>query len=318
MKKRPWLKWVAIFLCIMMAAFILNAIKRVTDVNEAERAELRKIAKEYEQVMRPLWEEKARLEREITEQEKVVAEQDPLSPVILLCTEPNEKLLSDVYPITCQYGYPAAIVISEDAFPGDADCLTENDVVFLLDQGWELCLGADADTDLAALYQRVTDAGLPLPVAVYYSAGDETKAQKEQALVLGIQTVIFYGRKTAVSGAEGLWYLSAYGSYEDDAKTVFQTKAHNVMPQALTVGYSNSRERFSSENYSNMLKTISSYEKSEDVIVMSIQDAHGMYFDEQSGASGELETEAQRHLRELKEELDAVNEKIWNTEKDEE
>lgn len=317
MKKRPWLKYAGIVLCVVMAVIIAVIFEHVRRENEAERVELRKIAKEYEEIMRPLWNEKARLEQEITEQEKVVEEEAPPPPVILLCTQPSGKILSDVYPIVDQYGYSAGIVISENAFPGDADCLTESDVAYLLDQGWELCLGANVNTDLTALYQRVVDAGLPAPVAVYYPANDATKAQEEQALALGIQTVIRYGKNIAEGNTDGLWYLSAYGSSESDSKSVFQTKARNAAPLALTVGYSSSREQFSSENYGNMLKTVSSYERTGDVEVLSIQSASRAYLGSQSGAFSEPETEAQRHLRELKEELDAVNKKIWCIERDE-
>ena len=118
MKKRPWLKWVAIFLSLVMIGFMFHVFKEVKEANEAERAQLRVVAKQYEEVMRPLWDEKARLEREIAEQEQVVADEAPPSPVILLCTEPSVDTLVDVYPITNDYKYPAALVLWEEEFPG--------------------------------------------------------------------------------------------------------------------------------------------------------------------------------------------------------
>ena len=45
MKKRPWLKRMGIILCVVMAMIIVIVFNRVRRVNEAERAELRKIAK---------------------------------------------------------------------------------------------------------------------------------------------------------------------------------------------------------------------------------------------------------------------------------
>ena len=313
MKKRPWLKRVAIFLCMVMVICIFVVFKRVQEANEAERAQLRVIAREYDEVMRPLWEKKAQLEREITEQEQLVADEAPPVPVILLCTEPSEKILEDIYPITNQYMYPAAIVISEDAFPGEANRMFESDVSELCDEGWELCLGADADTDLAALYDRVTEAGLPAPIAVYTPNNDLTPVQETQALALGIHTAICYGKNAPESKTDGLWYVSAYGSNESDSKTTFQSKVLNAMPQALTVGYSSSREQFSESNYSNMIKTVSNYEKSDDVIVMSIQGANEAYLS--SLNAFKPETEAERRLSELKAELEAVTDQIWGMEK---
>lgn len=317
MKKRPWLKWGGIVLCAAIVVVIVMMFAYVRRVNEAERKELREISKEYEEIMRPLWNEKARLEQEITEQERMAAEEAPPSPVILLCTEPNKRILDDVCPIADQYGYPSGIVISEDAFPGDEDCLTMGDVVHLLDQGWDLCIGIDADTDLAALCQRVADAGLPTPTAVYYPSGDVTGEQEEQIQALGIHAVICYGVKLTKRNTEGLWHSMAYGSNESNAKSVFQGMVHNAMPLVLTVGYSSSREQFSAENYSNMLKTVSSYERTGDLEVLSIRDASEAYLRSQNGAFSELETDMQRHLRELKEELDAVNARIWDIERDE-
>lgn len=316
MKERPWLKRVGIILCLVMAVWIAVIFNNVRRENEMEREALRKLSKEYEETMRPLWKEKAQLEQEIIEQEKLVAD-EAMSPIMLLCTEPSAQLMNDVYPIADQYNYPAVIVISEDAFIGDEGCLAENDAAFLLDLGWELCIGADAGTDLASLYQRVTDAGLPAPVAVYYPANDVTNEQEEQILTLGIQTVIRYGKKLEERNTEGLWYPAAYGSSESNAKSVFQTMVRNAAPLALTVGYGNSREQFSTTNYSNMLKTINNYEKAGEVEVLRIQDACNMYLNEQSSAFGKPETDAQRRLRELREELAELNEKIWSKEKTE-
>ena len=314
MKKRPWLKWIGIILCVAMTIIIAIIFARVRRANEAERAELRRIAEEYEETMRPLWEEKARLEHEITEQEKVVAEEAPPSPVILLCTEPSADTLVDVYPIVQDYRYPAALVLWEDDFPGEKGCMTVSDALDLCDNGWELCLGVDADTDIAALYARVTEAGLPAPVAVYNPNNDMTAKKEKQVLSLGIQTVICYGKSVPENDTDGLWYLSAYGSSESDAKTTFQAKVRDAMPQALTVGFNNSYELFSELNFGNMVKTINSYEKSEDVIAMGIQDACKEYMRSQDSAFSRPETEAERHLRELQEALDDVNAKIWNLE----
>ena len=61
MKKRPWLKWIGIVLCVAITVLIAIVFHHVKEANEAERAELREIAKEYEEIMRPLWSEKARL-----------------------------------------------------------------------------------------------------------------------------------------------------------------------------------------------------------------------------------------------------------------
>ena len=195
--------------------------------------------------------------------------------------------------------------------------MTVSDALDLCDNGWELCLGVDADTDIPALYDRVTETGLPAPVAVYDPDNDMTPKKEKQVLSLGIQTVICYGKSAPESDTDGLWYLSAYGSSESDSKTTFQAKARDAMPQALTVGFNNSYELFSETNYGNMLKTINSYEKSEDVIAMGIQDACKEYMRSQDSAFSRPETEAERRLRELQEALDDINAKIWNLEDEE-
>ena len=82
------------------------------------------------------------------------------------------------------------------------------------------------------------------------------------------------------------------------------------MPQAMTVGFENKRELFSESNFGNMLKTINSYERSDDVAVMSVQEATELQLRSEDGAFSEPETEAQRYLNELKEALDSVNMRI--------
>lgn len=315
MKDGPWLKRIGIGLCFVMLFFVLFTYLKIREENIESTRELIVLAEEYNTTMRPLWTEKAKLEREI---EKLEEEQEYLlsgpAVLMLLCAEPNAKVLEDILPMLRQYDYTAALVLTEDQFPGNEGCLTWRETYRLINEDWELCIGINSDTDIDDLYEKIIDDGFPKPVAAYFPSGVCTEEQKETILNLGIHTIICYGKKVEQDISEDVWYVSAFGSNESNSKNVFLSSVDEPSPLVLTVGYSHTAERYDTTNYGNMLRTINKYEQSENVYVKSI---HAAYRDYRANEAnfGEDYLQSQRHLSELKARLDEINEAFHDEQK---
>lgn len=279
MKQNPWLKWVCVVLTAALSIGILYTLWDIRQSQKAESARLEALSAEYSVQLRPLREKKAGLERQLYQlTQNHQEEKDTTSYIILLVTEPDKRIFTDVLPLVKQYGYPGAVALGENTLPGAADCLNVNQLNQLVTAGWEVCLSADASTDIAALEEKVTDLGFA-PNAVYFPDNDCTPVQSLKMQQMGLSARIGYG-KSVTSEMDGqLLSIRAYGSNEVNAKSVFNSAVNSSTVLALTVGYQNSREKFNEDNFGNMLSTVAGSVKAEKCRVAGINSVSEMYRD---------------------------------------
>lgn len=303
-------RWGGIIICAAVVVVMLVTMAQVRRASRHDREQLETVAAEYNAVMRPLWNEKSRLEQEIGElkEEKGRAEHVPAT-ILFLCTEPDGRMIEDAYQLLSSYDYPALLILSEDKLPGDPDCLSIVQVKVLLGEGWELGVAVDADTDVAALCSRIEDLSLPKPTVAYFASGKCDAGQLALLKAQGIFTVIQYGLSADSLVQDDVWFLRAYGSRDSGAKNAFTDSAQSSSPLVLTVGYTRERDMFNLTTYGSMLRTVESYELAGNIYVKSASTA---YEDIMSGVDPfrEISRIYQERLHKLESELAEVNEAI--------
>ena len=287
------------FLAVASVVILFQAVCKIKARNEAERDALRERAGTYDEAMKPLLNEKRRLERELAAlEDEQKREQSFAASVLFLCTEPDARVMTDIVPALDDYSYTGLLAVSDTQFFGDEGCLTVAQVNKLLRKGWGLCVSADATTDVEALCSRIAQASLPAPTAVYYPEADFTKAQENTLLALGIDTLICYGEKAE----SRLWSVTAYGSYETDAKNVFFGMTGAGDSIVLTVGYTRSREKYASSNFDAMLRTVESGVGDGTAFVRTLAAAHDCYMEYKNSDSGSFDnrrSELEKRLQEI-------------------
>lgn len=304
MKQNPWLKWIAVAATVILGIGILYTIWGLRQSHKVQKAQLEQTAAAYAAQLRPLWEEKAALERQLYDLEKAHREEkDTTAYICLLVTEPDQRILTDILPSLEKYGYPGVVALSANALPGAANCLSPEQLKQLTDQGWELCLTADADTDIVGFVEKSKALGYEAK-AIYFPNDDCTQVQKTQMQQLGLP-VIRYGREVASGVDEKQMTVQAYGSNENNARSLFNSSVNGATVLALTVGYQNGREKFNVENYGNMLATVAGSVKAEKCRVAGVSAVTQMYMENEQRWL-ELEQEYRSRRSELEAQLNAV------------
>lgn len=275
-KNRPWIKWVAIAVSAVLTVVMLVASIHVSRERRKNRENWQEVSDAYSEKMRPLWEEKRSIERELTglEDEEAELQLQAISAVIL-CTEPDARIMDDIYPKMEKQGYAGLIALAENRFPGDEGCMTISDLRTLLRRGWEICITVEEGTDVAALCDRVINAGLPNPVAAYYPNGGYNHTVKDTLAAVDIDKVVVYGEVKAK--LKDIWCLPAYGSYEHDSKRVFMESVEDGTGVAMTVSYADERGKYDKGNFEAMLDTIVMFSEEGYVFLRNFSEAYDFY-----------------------------------------
>ena len=101
---------------------------------------------------------------------------------------------------------------------------------------------------------------MPIPQAVYFPEGDCTLQQEEVIRDLGIAAVIQYGSAYPADAPAGtLWYLEARAAYDSQNGNALLWAINNSTGMALTEGWQQPRELFSTEDFQQSLDFLVAY-----------------------------------------------------------
>lgn len=244
---------ILIFVFVLVIGGILLMLNRFKTNKDTQTKQT------YNEESAALQAQKQELESEIAQLEGEISDAaSNHGSAVLLYTEPNARLLDNVVPMMNDYGYHGSIAISDRYFPGNDGCLSVAQVNDLIDDGWDLCLSVSSDTDVAALYNRITDVGLPAPVALYCPDEACSKTQAKAALKLGINYAFEHHKKTE-NQVQDMEYFSASGSNESTSSSALSSAVKKSSCIAMTVGWHRDRELYEINNYSAMLSVTAQY-----------------------------------------------------------
>lgn len=248
-----WFKVAVVVLAVALAASFLMIYQKQEREKYAER-QIR--TAECEQELAPLRQQRKELAKQISDLDIRLHGADlNLGSVMILYTQPFEKIVNDTLPKLQEYGYPGMVCCKTDMFPGDPDCLTREQALELIESGWEFGLLLSPEDDVAELCHEMADRGLPAPAFAYYPLSDfdsEDPAQEQLLKDQGITTVLQYNFLPKDNDAHQLQYLAAYGFRERDCKTVLRSTVENSRALAFSVGFSNAYEQYEKRPFESM------------------------------------------------------------------
>lgn len=270
------IKRILVVLVLALALGGLIAAAIVADQNAEAEASAR--AEVWHARTGEIYQELALLENEAHRLQHSLAESGVYPGSLnVLFTAPDALILSEILPIMDEFGYPATIAVSEKNFPGSRGCLTVDDIRMLCDKGWDLCVTTDGDMDkLSALLTRMADAELPTPQTVYFPNGDCDISMEDSLKALGFQIVIQYngnGPLNHDSQKIQLYYVMACGTRDSNYYTV-QHAVTGRNCSLITIGFSDPREYYSSDDLIEDLEYFAECEMNAEVTVTNITDAY--------------------------------------------
>lgn len=185
-------------LCIIGIYFLISLNK-----NEQNKLSLSEQQDQQRMLaLRPLYEEKAKLENQlsdITYQRNHAVNRSPV--IIPLLTDCSITLVREVAKIFQQYDYPAVICISDRYYPGAEGCISVSEAKELVKRRWEFMI--DVSSNIENLTRLLLSSGLTKPVAIYNPNKDKNQCEDVNFEL----PLVYYGDqsdKTLFSGVYGM------------------------------------------------------------------------------------------------------------------
>lgn len=173
-------------LCIAGIFFLVN-------MNKNEQNTL-SISEQQEQqrmlALRPLYEEKSKLESQLSDITYKRSHTVDRSPVIIpLFTDCSEGLIREASSIFEQYDYPAVICINDTSYPGAEGSISVEEAQELVKRRWEFMIDISSNVD--KLTDLLLSSGLTKPVAIY--SPDKNMIEENMNLDLPL---VYYGNQS--------------------------------------------------------------------------------------------------------------------------
>lgn len=232
--------------------------------------------------------------------------------LMLLFTEPDAHIYSDIYPISDDN--PCNLLIDLSDLPGEDGNLTWDEIHSLLDAGWGLCLGWDGSSDLAQwhdqMQQIITDFELPDVPYVYLTALCYTDEIKDSLYSLGYHTVIQHGETGEISCTalqNDIWLPGAVGWYSENSSSMPKSLAYNGGSLVFTIGFTYSDEIYDQNRFLSLIERTDYYKESCQLSVCSVESSYE-YYKELTNKTSDIYNDSV--LIAIQEELDEVDKQI--------
>lgn len=299
---------------IFLAVFVVS---KYVKVQQAEK-ELYEETMSQEAALRPLEAEREKIKRELEELDSSHERYNmSLSSTIIIVTEPDERIVTDFYPIVKERGYKAVLCMNEEKFPGKEGMMSIDQARKLIDEGWEAAILTDENTDIYSSYFKIKEAGLGYSEALYVVGNGNLESKVTDYMInesrdLMIPMIIRH-RESGENDDKSHTYVNAVGASEKSNKRMYEDAVSYSEAVALSFGYENDIDSFSENKVKNILNSIKEQKDSEKTEVCSIKEAieRAKERDEKI-ASGEMKTiderkELEDRLKEIEAEIEALN-----------
>ncbi|MBR5094613.1 MAG: hypothetical protein IK095_05920 [Oscillospiraceae bacterium] len=220
----------------------------------------------------------------------------------LLFLEPDERIYSELAPILREAGCVGNIGLSGVLLPGEPGAIGREQLDELLAEGWELCLICDSGEDFAdwdrQIAQRLAQAQIEKPRAVYFAEGLYSGALEEEILACGYTVAIHHGEDgvPAIAGdaGEGPWLPGAHPWNFAGIKTQINSNIRKGGDQVFTVSFAEERELYVDYAFQSMLDYIAGPLASGELRVTGIQQGRELHDPERNGIAAATRSWEQR------------------------
>lgn len=204
--------------------------------------------------------------------------------MILLFTEPDERIFTEIYPLTDR-NTPGVLLLSAGNFPGGEGKLNLSQVDDLRKAGWGLCLGWDGKTDPYEWHREMlgllTATNFGEVHSLYFPSGAYTGEKAEIFASLGYTTMIHHGEQGLSFSCpvveNGRWLPGAVGWYADGAKSMPKSTALGGGSLIFTIGFTEPQEMYKQSRFENLLSMARKYAESHSFRISTLENAYDYY-----------------------------------------
>lgn len=231
--------------------------------------------------------------------------------VTLILNGPDRKLVQDAEDILDSYSYCANVAVSPEKFPGNARCISIDEMKDLTADGWEMVIAPQKSEDVNETAKKIGEKGLQRAKAIYLGPDfdlDELDETIQQAGYNGIRTV--FADSSLAIGEDIKASVICAEDYRSDA---ISNRIEEVVSDngvlAIVVCPVKRREESFSTGLTNVLSTIDLYVESEECLVTRAEEA-GIRHDKYKSIMKRISEKEDVEKAQLEAEIERVNEQI--------
>lgn len=273
---------------------------------------------QYTAQLNPLYHQKNQLQSQLTALEReYTAQHNGAATLILLVTELDETVYTQVYPQLQAAGCVATLALSPNALPGMEGCISVEDFSSLLAEGWSACVAWDGETPLEDWLLPVRawleEHGQPMPTVLLVEQGRYSEELDAKLLDSGFATVLHHGEDglpIVTTDTDGEpWRVGACGWLNANANNRTVTAVNTGGSLALTVGSKNREESYDPEQFPRMLERLTALERNDQLIVTDAPTAKAHHA-EVEAERGAIQTEYETQKAALEAQLAEIEAEI--------
>lgn len=289
--------------------------------DKQEAAKQRAGYEAMEDELRPLESEKRELTLQLDNLEKVHEwKQRGIASLVLLFTDMNELIYTDIYPWMNEYGFTGVMVLSEKSFPGREGCISKEQFKELMDAGWKCCLqwesGMEFHEWMISCEQLVRRAGIERPGEVYFPKNTYSSELDSEMARQKLSVAVHHGEEglplILSEGGRGIWHPGAVEWNQEEASAKLSEAIAQKGSLVYTINSSLLSEQDRNSVDDNPLSGIEGHCRMGELMVTDLSGAMEYYRDLESGHE-KMESEYKEEkaqLEQLVEELDNKIEEI--------
>lgn len=306
-----WKKILIGLACIVLAGVLVVGVQKSMREDRAHSAALQ----EVNQQMDSLRSRKLELEKELEAlKEEISTKVGGMGTLSLLITDLDSVFVERVSLRMDEAGVPGVLVLTEEQFPGNEECITLSRFQELLESGWEYCVAWNGIGEFDSWYEDMSkllnENGLAMPKALYCEDRSYRVEVEETVQARGFTIIVHSGElglPIVNEEAETLWRVGSARWASNEGRSYMDQASYKRGSVALIVDQVN----FFEEEFDSMLAMLNRYYEAETLrpavlteaesyrrqIVLELEDA-------QYNSSNSAK------VRSMEEELESVNEQI--------
>ena len=298
---------IAIGLVVVLAV----AIVATFTWKEMKKEKINKqISDQIEQELAPYNLEKEKIQTDLEQLEINYDRELGKGTVVILFPDISEKIYTEFYPILNEYGYKAALTVSQEQFPGKEGCLTAEQFQELLNAGWNYCIQWHEDVPLEKWVFNFKNSLRSMRISasniMYFPSGMYQQKYDRALEAFGFKAAVHHGEEgrpvVEMSGEGKVWHLGVAKMGEEGTQELLEKAILEKGAMALSIEFDQEEETEEVDEedilYSR-LNTLEPHTKSERLQIVGFADVKAYLNDKETRA-----VSAEENRRVKKEELE--------------
>ena len=293
-------------------------------MEEQSAGEMKEQYEAMEKELRPLDLERRKLGRKLDDLNKqFVKKSQGMASLALVFTDLSEIIYTDIFPLMKDYGFVGVLVLSEESFLGQPDCLNQEQFKELMSSGWKCMLkwdkGADPKEWLISSGKLAREFEVARPKAVYFEQEAYDSEIDSFLIRQNFSVAVHHGEENqsliSLESDNSFRHLGAIGWRDSRVGEVLYDAVAQKGDLIFTVGSGSDLEKYKNEAYADMLEWIYTYCESGELMVTDpisvLEYRRGLEANRENLKKEyeEKESELKKQIEALDKEIDEITEK---------